>query len=192
MEVTVNLCYSYRVVDDATIIPKILSRDRRALLTFYRRYAPKLSRFIAGKIANTADAEEVLQDTLYAFLEAIRDFQGKSNIQTFLFSICQHKVIDYYRRKKLKHAVFSQMPQLEIIISPLISPEDQLDATLVREKIHAVLGRLLPRHRQILILKYFDGLSVEEIAKRLTMTFKSVESQLFRARKAFVEHFIST
>lgn len=191
MEVTVNLCYSYRVVDDANIIPKILARDRRALLIFYRRYAPKLSRFIAGKIANPADAEEVLQDTLYAFLEAIRDFQGKSNIQTFLFSICQHKVIDYYRRKKLKHAVFSQMPQLEAIISPLVSPEEQLDAVLVREKIHAVLGRLLPRHRQILMLKYLDGLSVEEIAKHLAMTFKSVESQLFRARKAFVEYFIS-
>lgn len=176
---------------DNKIISKILSRDRKTLLMFYRRYAPKLSRFIAGKIGNPADAEEVLQDTLYAFLEAIRDFQGQSTVQTFLFSICQHKVIDYYRRKKLKHAVFSQMPQLEAIISQLYSPEEQLDAVLVKEKIHAVLGCLLPRHRQILQLKYLDGLSVEEIAKRLAMTFKSVESQLFRARKAFVEHFIS-
>jgi len=176
---------------DQEIITKILSRDRRTLSLFYRRYAPKLSRFIAGKVANPADAEEVLQDTLYAFLDAIRDFQGKSSIQTFLFSICQHKVIDYYRKKKLKHAVFSQMPQLEAIISPIISPEEELDATLVKEKIHAVLGRLLPRHRQILMLKYLDGLSVAEIARHLTMTFKSVESQLFRARKAFAEYFIS-
>ena len=179
------------VVDDTTLIFKILARDRQAIFTFYRRFAPKLSRFIAGKVANAADAEEILQDTLYAFLEAIRDFQGKSNIQTFLFSICQHKIVDYYRKKKLKHAVFSQMPQLEAIISPLIGPEEQLDATLVKEKIHVVLGRLLPRYRQILLLKYLDGLSVEEIAKHLAMTFKSVESQLFRARKAFVEYFIS-
>ena len=178
-------------MDDTNLIPKILARDRRALLEFYRRYAPKLSRFIAGKVANPADAEEVLQDTLFAFLEAIRDFQGQCTVQTFLFSICQHKVIDYYRKKKLKHAVFSQMPQLEAIISPIISPEEELDATLVKEKIHAVLGHLLPRHRQILMLKYLDGLSVAQIAKHLAMTFKSVESQLFRARKAFAEHFIS-
>jgi RNA polymerase sigma factor (sigma-70 family) len=178
-------------VSDNQIISKILARDRRTLLVFYRRYAPKLSRFIAGKIANPEDAQEVLQDTLFAFLEAIRDFHGQSTVQTFLFSICQHKVIDYYRKKKLKHAVFSQMPQLEAIISPIISPEEQLDAVLAGEKIHAVLERLLPRHRQILQLKYLDGLSVEEIARRLAMTFKSVESRLFRARKAFVEHFIS-
>jgi RNA polymerase sigma-70 factor (ECF subfamily) len=176
---------------DNDMIAKILSRDRKTLLLFYRRYAPKLSRYIAGKVGNPADAEEILQDTLYAFLEAIRDFQGQSTVQTFLFSICQHKVVDYYRKKKLKHAVFSQMPQLEAIISPIVSPEEELDAVLVKEKIHAVLARLLPRYRQILLLKYLDGLSVAEIAGRLTMTFKSAESQLFRARKAFVEHFIS-
>ena len=158
-------------MDDTNLIPKILARDRHALLLFYRHNAPKLSRYIASKVANPADAEEILQDTLYAFLEAIRDFQGKSNIQTFLFSICNHKVIDYYRKKKLKHAVFSQMPQLEAIISPFVGPEEQLDAVLVREKIHAVLGRLLPNHRQILLLKYLDGLSVEEIAKHMAMTF---------------------
>ena len=180
-----------QLVDDVNIIPKILARDRRALLAFYRRFAPKLSRFIAGKVANPSDAEEILQDTLFAFLEAIRDFQGQCTVQTFLFSICQHKVVDYYRRKKLKHAVFSQMPQLEAIISPLLGPEDQLDAVLVSEKIHAVLTRLLPRYRQLLLLKYLDGLSVAQIAKHLAMTLKSVESQLFRARKAFVERFVS-
>lgn len=176
---------------DDKLISLILSRDKKALLTFYRKYAPKLSRFIAGKIGNPADAEEVLQDTLFGFLEAIRDFEGKSNIQTFLFSICQHKIIDFYRRKKIKHAVFSQMPQLESLISPLMNPEEELDATLIREKIHAVLARLLPRYRQILVMKYSEGLSVDEIANRLSSTFKSVESQLFRARKAFVELFIS-
>ena len=100
------------VVEDTKLIPKILARDRVALLVFYRRFTPKLSRFIRTKIGNPADAEEILQDTLYAFLEAIRDFEGKSNVQTFLFSICQHKIIDFYRRKKIKHAVFSQMPQI--------------------------------------------------------------------------------
>ena len=176
---------------DGALIIQILARDRRALLTFYRRFAPKLTRYIRVKVANPADAEEILQDTLFAFLEAIRDFEGKSNIQTFLFSICQHKIIDFYRRKKIRHAVFSQMPQLEALISPLLSPEEELDVTLAKEKIHTVLGRLLPRHRQILVLKYIEGHSVSEIADKLALTFKSVESQLFRARKAFVELFIS-
>ncbi len=176
---------------DSEIIRNILARDRRTLDLFYRRYSPRLLRFISAKVAHREDAEEILQDTLFAFLEAIRDFHGRSSIDTFLFSICHHKIIDFYRRRKLKSFVFSQMPNLEALISPLLAPEEELDATLLKEKIAGVLSRMLPRYRHILTLKYVDNMSVEEIAEKLAVTFKSAESQLFRARKAFVELFIS-
>ncbi|KKU88054.1 hypothetical protein A3A64_04680 [Candidatus Gottesmanbacteria bacterium RIFCSPLOWO2_01_FULL_48_11] len=178
-------------MDDGNLIQKILTRDRRALAAFYRTYQPKLSRFIRGKINNPEDCDEILQDTLYAFLEAIRDFHGKSNIQTFLFAICQHKVIDFYRRRRLKHFVFSQVPQLETLISPLLNPEQEFDVTLLKEKIARVFAGLLPQYRQILKLKYVEDRSVSDIARKLAISFKSAESQLFRARKAFVELFLS-
>ena len=178
-------------MDDGTLIANILRRDRKALATFYRAFQPKLLRFIAGKVNDQRDCDEILQDTLYAFLEAIRDFHGKSNLQTFLFAICQHKIIDFYRRKRLKQLVFSQAPQLEAIASTILNPEEELDLTMLKEKIHRVLSMLLPRYRRILSLKYLEGESVDGIAKKLTITFKSAESQLFRARRAFVELFLS-
>lgn len=170
---------------------KILSRDRKALSFMYHTYAPKLAQFIRAKVDRQEDCEEILQDTLFGFLEALRDFEGKASIRTFLYSICQHKIIDFYRRRKLKHIVFSQMPQLEGLISPLLNPEQELDATIMKEKIRKVLGKILPRYRQILILKYLENMPVEEIAQKMAITFKSAESQLFRARRAFVENFIN-
>jgi RNA polymerase sigma-70 factor (ECF subfamily) len=100
-------------------------------------------------------------------------------------------VVDFYRRKKLKHVLFSQMPQLETLVSPLLGPEEELDAALIRDKIHVVLAQLLPIHRQVLVLKYLDHVSVADIASKLSISFKSAESRLFRARKAFVELFLS-
>ena len=176
---------------DEQLLQGILHKDQPALHEFYQRYKTVLLRFIRGKIDKEEDCEEILQDTLFGFLEAIRDFHGNSSVKTFLFSICHHKVIDFYRRKKIKHLVFSQVPQLEVLISPLMAPEEELDATLVKEKITNVLGRLMPAYREILVYKYFEGLSVEEIAKKMSVSFKSVESRLFRARKAFVETFVS-
>lgn len=178
-------------MDDAGLIQRLLSHDRRAVASFYREYAPQLRRYIGGRVKLVADADEVLQDTLFAFLEGLRDFQGKSSIRTFLFSICQHKIIDFYRRKKIKHLVFSQVPKLETFVSPLLSPEAVLDETLVKEKIQHVLSRMIPMHRQVIVLKYLENVSVEDIARRLSITFKSAESRLFRARKAFVELFLS-
>jgi RNA polymerase sigma factor (sigma-70 family) len=178
-------------VNDASLISQILARDRHALSVFYRRYTPRLRAYILGKVSAQEDAEEILQDTLYAFLEAIRDFEGHATINTFLFSICNHKIIDFYRRKKIKHLVFSRTPGLEILVSPLLNPEQEFDTRLLKEKIHRVLSYLLPQYRKLLILKYFDDLSVSEIARQLAVSVKSAESQLFRARKAFIERFLS-
>lgn len=178
-------------MNEQNLIKNILNRDKNALYAFYHTYQPKLHRFIHAKVENLHDVDDILQDTLFAFLEAIRDFQGKSSMQTFLFSICNHKIIDYYRRKKIKQIVFSQMPNLESLVSPLLNPEEAFDVTLYKEKIQIVLGKLIPRHRHILQLKYIEDLSVADIAKKFAITFKSAESILFRARKAFVEAFVS-
>ena len=178
-------------MEDADFINRILHRDKRAIVLFYRTYQPKLTRFIRSKVASREDGEEILQDTLFAFLEALRDFNGKSNLQTFLFSICHHKIIDFYRRKKFKHLVFSQAPQVEGFVSPLLNPEEELDVVLLKEKIHRVMASLVPQYRRMLFLKYFEGVSVEDIAEKFAITFKSAESKLFRARKAFVEAFLS-
>jgi RNA polymerase sigma factor (sigma-70 family) len=179
-------------MNDDQLIAKILNKDKHALYLFYRTYAPQLARFITVKVANPKDAEEILADTLYAFLESIRDFAGKSSIRTFLYSIAGHKIIDYYRRKKLKQLVFSQIPQLESLVSPFLTPEDELESDLLKRKINQALEALLPRYRTALLSKYMDNLSVAEIAEHFAVTLKSAESILFRARKAFVKAFIAT
>ncbi len=178
-------------MDDATLIKRLFARDRRSVYAFYHEYAPQLRRYIHGRVSHEQDAEEILQDTLFAFLEGLRDFQGKSSIRTYLYSISQHKIIDYYRRKKLKHLVFSQEPQLEMLVSPLVGPEAALDEALVKEKIHKVLASIAPVYRQVLVLKYLEHVPVEEIARKLSISFKSAESRLFRAWKNFVEIFLS-
>jgi RNA polymerase sigma-70 factor (ECF subfamily) len=177
--------------DDEMLINQILARDRHALSVFYRKFAPQLSACIHHKIANANDAEEVLQDTLYAFLEAIRDFQGASSVKTFLFSICRNKIIDYYRRKKLKQIVFSQTPNLEAIVSPILNPEEELDTELLKEKIQKVFRIILPHYRKLILLKYEEDLSIRQIAGRCAVSVRGAESQLSRARKAFVALFIS-
>lgn len=176
---------------DAILVSRLFAKDRRAVSQFYHRFAPQLRKYIGARVRTAEDAEEILQDTLFSFLDGLRDFEQKSSIRTYVFSICHHKIIDYYRRKKIAHLVFSQLPSLELLVSPLLGPEEVLDEKVIQEKIRRVFARLGPMYRQVLILKYLDDVSVEEIAQRLSISFKSAESRLFRARKAFVELFLS-
>ena len=178
-------------MEETELIRKILYRDKRALYAFYQTYTPALASFIHGKVANPHDAEEILQDTLFAFLEALRDFHGSCKISTFLFSIGKHKIIDYYRRKKIRHLVFSQAPYLEELVSPIFNPEEELDAVVLKEKLKRTFSLILPRYKLVLELKYMEDRSVSEISKLRMWTLKKTESLLFRARKAFIKTYVA-
>ena len=167
-------------------VSRILLGNEKALRLFYKTYSRSLSSFVKAKIENSDDAAEVIQDTFLAALESLRDFSFKSSLFTYICSIGNHKVIDYYRRKKIKHIVFSKIQDVESLLGTLLGPEDAFDKELLKLRIKETFKKITPAYSRIIKLKYIQGYSVEEIAEQLCVSFTSAESQLFRARKAFV------
>ena len=162
--------------------------DEAAFERFYKDYKKPLYSFIYRQIKKKEVAEEILNKTFFAFFEALRDFQGKSSLKTYLYSIAKHKIIDYYRRKKIKEVFLSRLP--EPVISGLkVFLDDELEKEELREKIKRTFELLPNDYKKILRLKYIEGLKVKEIAKQFKLKFKATESLLFRARKAFVKVF---
>lgn len=177
-----------KLMDERGLIERILKKDKAAVRRFYVDFSPKLLRFINSKVENRADTEEICQDVLYAFLEGARDFSGRSSLLTYLCAIARYKIIDFYRRRKLKKILFSQLPQeIEVLASNLTDPQKLLDNAFLAQKIRSILVKVSPLYRQMIKLKYIEGRSVAEIARILKISFKSAESVLFRARKAFVK-----
>ena len=176
-------------IDEKSLVNGILKGNERILHQFYRHFYPSLFTFISRKINDREDAEEILQDTLFAVLDALRDFAFKSSLFTFICSIANHKIIDFYRKKKIKKIVFSKFEDIEPLLGGLFGPEQAFDGVVLKQNIKNTFKKLSPSYQLILKLKYIYGFSVEEIARKLSVTFKSAESQLFRARKAFVLNF---
>lgn len=168
------------------LVEGILGGSEKALRIFYGECKPKLTNFIRQRVSNEKDVEELVQDTFMAALEAFRDFTYRSSLYTFLCAIAKRKVIDFYRRKKLKRIIFSQIPAIEPLLSILTTPEDKLDEKLLTQKIEETLNALSPQYKRLLQLKYIEGWSVTKIAQEMAISFKSAESKLFRARQAFV------
>lgn len=184
MRVTCSL-----TMTDHQLVTNILSGDEPSLRYFYQTYSSKLTAFVRGRLGDEKDVEEIVQDTFLASLDALRDFTFKCSLSTFLCSIAKRKVVDFYRKKKLKRILFSQFPQIESLLSLLTTPEEKLDEKLLVEKIEKTFNRLPGRYKRILKLKYIEGFTVDEIALELSMSFKGIESMLFRARKAFASEF---
>jgi len=148
----------------------------------------KLKNYIASKISNSKDAEEILQETLISAHESYPFFKAKSSFFTWVCGIANHETADFYRRKKIKTVLFSRFPFLENIVSQALTPDENLEKQELREEVKKVLSGLTEGYSQILRLKYYHGLSMLEIAVKLKTTVKAVESKLSRAREAFREN----
>lgn len=175
---------------DRELIAKILKGDKEGLGKFYYNYKSRLFNFIKRKVNSLEDGEEILQDVFIESLDALRDFTWRSSLYTFLCSIASHKIIDYYRKRKIKNILFSQLPEdIRPLVSQILSPEDEYSLSEIRQQIETVFKRIKPSYSLILKLKYIEGFSIVEIAKQLLVSSKSAESNLFRARVAFVKQY---
>jgi len=178
-----------KLPDEKNQVEQILNNDEKSLRVFYNFFYRPLLSFIRKKIDDEEDSEEILQDVFLSSLESLRDFSFKCSLFTYLCSIANHKVIDFYRKRKIKKIVFSKFKDIEPLISSIFE-QNTLDEEILKERIKQAFGILTPKYQIILKLKYLYGYSVEEIAGKLAVTFKSAESLLFRARKAFAEAYL--
>lgn len=175
-------------MQDRHLVKQILTGDQKAIAQFYRHYKPKLLALIQRKV-DPQVAEEILQDTFLSALDSLPLYKGQASLYSWLASIARHEVADYYRKKKIKTIVFSRIPLLGKLVSQALSPEMALEKKELKAKIRKTFVALSEGYRQILRLKYIDGLSVGRIAQKLEISYKACESRLFRARMAFREEF---
>ncbi len=158
---------------------------------FDRETILKLKNFITKKVGNSEEAEEIFQETLASAAECFELYSGRSSFFTWLCGIARHEIADFYRKKKIKTILFSRLPWLENLAAEALGPEQMILRDEAAEKVQRVLAGLSEGYQQVLRLKYYQGLSVKEIARQLNESVKAIESRLTRARFAFAKAFFA-
>lgn len=151
----------------------------------------KLKNYLFSRLKDPFEAEEIFQETLIAATESLPTYQGQASFSTWLCAIANHEIADFYRKKKLKTILFSRFPFLGNLVSQALGPEEELLKKELRKEVKKTLSGLTEGYSQILRLKYYQGLSVKEIARKLHLTIKATESRLSRARLAFQKEWAS-
>lgn len=168
--------------NDREIVDKILAGESRVVRVFYERISKRLEKYFAHHVQQTTDIDELIQDTFLHVLDALPLFQYQSSLQTFVLGIAKHELMDYWRKKYAKRVV-KTVPLLKSLPSHTQSSVDT--SRQIHEAMQQAYAHLKPLQVQLLRLKYEEEKSVKEIAFLLGMTTKAVETQLYRARKAF-------
>src|SRR2546430_1185492 len=89
---------------DRYLLEKITAGDSSAWSQLVQRYQGRLVAFARGRLHRKEEAEDLVQDTFIAFLESIGGgrFRENASVETFLFTILRHKLVDYFRGKQMR------------------------------------------------------------------------------------------
>ena len=181
---------------DRELAQDIVAGKPEALEVFYQRYFTRLYRFVYYQVGGShEDAQDVLQDALIAAFKSLDSYRGDSSLYSWLCGVAWNKAADF-RRREFRMAQVEQRSIQEYRETKEIEATPSPDTALMhqenKERVNQTLRTLPDHYRQVLVLKYAEGLPVEDIAHIMRRTFKSTESLLTRARSAFRESFAAT
>ena len=135
----------------------------------YTAYYSKVMGYIAARIRNHADAEDLCADVFEKIQRKLPDYdQSKAAVGTWIFTITRNTLIDHFRRKK---------PSEEL--DENLSDESELDESLLSTEtlgeLAAALRKLPQQMMDIVVLRYYDGKPLTQIAEMMNLSYGAVK-----------------
>jgi RNA polymerase sigma-70 factor (ECF subfamily) len=160
--------------------------DMDAYQELIQRYQRKVFRVVSGYHHDPEDALEVVQDTFLKVYTSRKTWERRSSFSGWLYRIAINASIDRYRRSsKVKASSLDQVTEKQIHRSSTIksgrNPLEKLRDRERRRMLENAVRRLPERQRQVVSLRYFGELQLDEIASALECPLGTVKSNLHKA-----------
>ncbi|MGA2849936.1 MAG: sigma-70 family RNA polymerase sigma factor [Terracidiphilus sp.] len=166
-------------------------QDAGLLDTLIVRYQHRLLRYLLFLTSNREMAEDLFQEVWMRVLVRGSQFNGKARFDTWLFSIARNLVIDQRRKRTMSSLdeLFEgrsddDRPMSFEVADTDPTPFDSFSNLQDRERISAALLEVDTLHREVLVLRFHEELSLEEIAKVTRAPLSTVKSRLYRGLAA--------
>lgn len=174
--------------DDFQLVRAFQQGDEKAFEQLIRRYQRQVANLIYLTLGNRQEVEDLSQEVFIRVHRSLARFEQDASFYSWLHRITVNLCIDEIRRRKIKRT-FS----LETITEPALHGEQKptrgaaaSDGVLdgeKREVILKALQKLSAVHRTAVVLREYEDLSYDEIAKVLDISTQAVKSRIFRARE---------
>lgn len=177
-----------QVPSDQELIRLAQRGSLEAFTMLYQRYLPTIYNRVRCLVP-AADVEDVTQEVCISLLKALKSFRGAAKFGTWLRTLTDRRIADYYRRRSEMEVQLSadvsesegRQSAAQGTIGQAVTIDDQI---ALREALRA-----LPEHyREIIILRFAEGLRFHEIAKLRGQSLEATKSLFRRAIAALREH----
>lgn len=173
-----------RATSDEMLLENIASGDRTAMHTLYARHNVRVYRFVLRMLRDTSAAEDLVSQVFLDVWRTASQFEGRSQVSTWLLSIARFKALTALRQRKYED--IDQDDVMEIA-DQADTPEASLDRSRTSAILRACVAKLSPAHREIVNLVYYHEKSVEEAASLIGIPASTVKTRMFYARKQLAD-----
>lgn len=179
--------------DDSVLISRFLRGEVAAFDTLFLKYQDYVYNILFGIVGSQEESRDLTQDVFLQVHRSLPKFRQGARFATWLYRIAVNRGVDAARGSRrwrflpiLDEPAFALRPADEAL-----QPESMFERKLQREAVQSVLMRCPIAHREALVLRYYQNMSVEEIAETLGCTLAAAKVRLHRARKVFKDNYIA-
>jgi len=173
-----------RATSDEMLLENIAGGDRNAMHTLYARHNVRVYRFVLRMLRDTTAAEDLVSQVFLDVWRTATQFEGRSQVSTWLLSIARFKALTALRQRK-----YEDIDQDDVmdIADQADTPEASLDRSRTSAILRSCVAKLSPAHREIVNLVYYHEKSVEEVATLIGIPASTVKTRMFYARKQLAD-----
>ena len=173
----------------AELLARARARDAQAFCALASRHESRLLQQACGLCRDQSTAEDLASETLAEAWRSLARFDGSCRFSTWLFSILLHRYQKCIRRARSRPVSLAQLDITEVeerqrlqeSIPAAASPADAAARLESAERLRAAIESLSEKHRQVVLLRFFEDASLPEIATVLGCSVGTVKSRLHYA-----------
>lgn len=177
---------AHRVDDpkDAELCARMNRGDTEAFSEAYTHYVGRLTRYLWSRIPERDTVEDLVSEVFLKFWQFLKMGGRISHLPAFLFQSTRNILKDFFRRKKQQSTVPFSVIEGTSLERTLVSPKEglyeHLDQQLAFERFTLLIRHLPERQRQVVLLRYVEGMKTKEIASLTRLSHANTRVLLHR------------
>lgn len=171
-------------------IKQVLKGDQSAYGEIVEIYKDKVFQLCYRILGNRHEAEDMAQEAFIRAYINIASFNIDLKFSTWLYRIATNLCIDRIRKKKPDYYLDAEvsgtdgLTMYSQIASDTTLPEDEVESLELQETIQREITKLPEKYRSVIVLKYIEELSLNEISEILDIPLGTVKTRIHRGREA--------
>lgn len=164
---------------DQRLVKRALENNKQAWLELVKRYEGLVYNYALRMVSNRDDALDLMQEVFLSVFRNLAAWRGESSFKNWMMTIAHHRCIEHYRRRKSFEADYDF--EQEASTADWDSPEAVYSGQQQGQRLVRAMQELPIEQRVVVELKFFQHLSLQEIAQQTETPLNTVKSRLYGA-----------